>query len=136
MQDSPVVLVVEDDPQMQALIEVALNEGGFSCMIAASGEEAKDLFQDEVGKYRALLTDINLSRTLDGWEVARHARRLNPDIPVIYMTGDAADQWASSGVPHSIILSKPFAPSQVVIAVAQLLNISASPNSAVQTGEA
>ncbi len=136
MHGSPMVLVVEDDPQIQVLIEAALNEGGFGCVITASGEEATNLLQEEAGNYRALLTDINLSRTMDGWEAARRARKLKPDIPVIYVTGGSSDQWASSGVPHSIILNKPLAPCQVVTAVVQLLNTNASPSPVVQSGEA
>jgi len=46
----------------------------------------------------------------------------NSELPVVYMTGDCGDQWASCGVPNSVLLSKPFAPSQVTTAVAQLLN--------------
>ena len=72
--------------------------------------------------YRALITDINLLGRFDGWEVAKRARQINPDIPVIYMTGAAAEDWASRGVPNSLLLQKPFAPAQIVIAVAQMLN--------------
>ena len=132
MHGSPMVLVVEDDPQIQVLIEAALDQGGFGCLIVASGEEATNLLREEAGKYCAILTDINLSLTMDGWEAARRARKLKPDMPVIYMTGDSADQWASSGVSHSIILNKPFAPYQVVTAVAQLLDASAAPSPVVQ----
>jgi len=69
-----------------------------------------------------LITDINLPGKLSGWEAAKRARELNPDIPVIYMTGAAADDWASRGVPNSLLLQKPFAPAQIVTAVAQMLN--------------
>jgi CheY-like chemotaxis protein len=69
-----------------------------------------------------VITDINLRGRLTGWDVAKRARELDPAIPVIYMTGDAADQWASLGVPNSLLLNKPFAPAQIVTAVAQLLN--------------
>jgi CheY-like chemotaxis protein len=70
------------------------------------------------------VTDINLSRDkLSGWEVARRAREINPDFPVIYMSGDNAEDWASKGVPHSIMLAKPFASAQLVTAVSQLLNV-------------
>ncbi len=135
MQDSPMILVVEDDGQVQVLVEEAINEGGFRCVIAATGEEAKTLLIQGTGKYRALITDINLGRGIDGWEVGRNARELNPDIAVIYMTGDSAEKWTSSGVPHSIILSKPFAAAQVVTAVAQHLNTSDASNGAAQTGQ-
>jgi hypothetical protein len=47
---------------------------------------------------------------------------MDPEFPVFYMTGDSADEWASNGVPNSILLTKPFAPAQLVTAVSQLLN--------------
>ncbi len=59
---------------------------------------------------------------MNGWEVARRLREVDPEFPVVYMTGAAADQWASQGVPKSILLQKPFAPAQLVTAVSQLLN--------------
>jgi CheY-like chemotaxis protein len=72
--------------------------------------------------YRALATDINLKGMMNGWEVAKQAREIDPGFPVVYMTGAAADQWGSHGVPNSILLRKPFAPRQLVTAVSQLLN--------------
>jgi CheY-like chemotaxis protein len=90
--------------------------------MTASGEEAVALLEGDKAKYRALLTDVHLAGTLTGWDLAKHARELNPDIPVIYMTGAGADQHPSHGVPNSLLLNKPFAPAQVVTAVSQLLN--------------
>ena len=117
-----IVLVIEDDRLVQGMIEEALEEGGFKTEATSSGEEAVTLLQAQHERYRALITDINLSGRLDGWEVAKRARELVPEIPVIYMTGAAADQWPSHGVPNSLLLNKPFAPAQIVTAVAQLLN--------------
>jgi DNA-binding response OmpR family regulator len=117
-----IVLVVEDDQLIQGMVEEALTEGGFQSSIAATGEEAVTLLQSDREKYRALVTDINLLGRLEGWEVARRAREINPEMPVVYMTGGAAEQWASRGVPNSILLNKPFAPAQLVTAVSQLLN--------------
>ena len=119
----PAILVVEDDHLIQFVVEEALKEGGFETIVASSGEQAAELLDSAEGKYRALVTDINLGREkLDGWEVARHAREIDPAFPVVYMSGDSAEDWASKGVPNSIMLAKPFAPAQLVTAVAQLLN--------------
>jgi two-component system cell cycle response regulator CpdR len=68
------------------------------------------------------VTDINLVGQLDGWEVARAARENEPAMPVIYMTGTHGEEWASKGVPNSVLLAKPFAPAQLVTAIANLLN--------------
>ncbi len=122
MQGLPVVLVAEDDQFVQGTVEEALTEGGFEIALAATGEEAITLLKGNHTEYRALVTDINLAGKLDGWDVARAAREIDPAFPVIYMTGAAADEWASKGVPNSILLAKPFAPAQLVTAVSQLLN--------------
>jgi CheY-like chemotaxis protein len=123
LDDVVVILVVEDDQAIQSVIEEALSDGGFEIAIAASGEQAVELLSAANSQFRAVVTDINLGRDrMDGWDVARHARESKPDMPIVYMTGDSADEWASKGVPNSVLLTKPFAPVQLVTAVAQLLN--------------
>jgi len=123
LPELPVILVVEDEDLVQALVKDALREAGFELEVVASAEEAIGLLKDN-HNYRALVTDINLAGGLDGWEVAKHAREIDPGFAVVYMTGAAADQWASRGVPNSILLTKPFAPAQLVTAVSNLLNTS------------
>jgi CheY-like chemotaxis protein len=118
----PIILVVEDDQLIQSLVQETLDDGGFESAIAASGEEAVTLIKGHKGKYRALVTDINLRGEMDGWEVAQHAREIEPDFPVVYMSGAAAADWTSKGVPNSIMLAKPFAPAQLLTAVSNLLN--------------
>jgi DNA-binding response OmpR family regulator len=59
---------------------------------------------------------------MDGWEVARRAREIDLEFPVVYMTAANAHEWSSLGVPNRILLSKPFAPAQVIIAISYLLN--------------
>jgi CheY-like chemotaxis protein len=120
--DVLVILVVEDDQLVQNLVEQTLSDGGFEPGIATSGEEAVTLLKGHNDKYRALVTDINLQGKMDGWEVAQHAREIDPEFPVVYMSGTAAADWASKGVPNSIMLSKPFAPAQLLTAVSNLLN--------------
>jgi CheY-like chemotaxis protein len=104
----PIILVVEDEVLIQSLVEETLIDGGFEPVIATSGEEAVALLTAHNGKYRALVTDINLNGKMDGWEVAQHAREIEPEFPIVYMSGAAAADWTSKGVPNSVMLSKPF----------------------------
>jgi CheY-like chemotaxis protein len=98
----PVILVVEDDRLVQTVVEDSLTEGGFEIVLASSGENAVELLDTSQGKYRALVTDINLGRGgIDGWDVAKHAREIDPNVPVIYMSGKDASEWASKGVTVS-----------------------------------
>ena len=117
------ILVVEDDALLHGMIEEALTDGGFEVAIAPSGEEAMTLLTGLKGKYVALVTDINLSAKIDGWQVAKHARQIDSQFPVVYMTGASADDWGANGVPNSVLLTKPFAPAQLITAVSQLLNV-------------
>jgi len=121
------ILVVEDDQPVQATVEDALSDGGFESSLTASGEEAIGLLQGGRSQFRAVVTDINLLGKIGGWEVARTAREIDPTMPVIYMTGSHAEDWASKGVPNSIMLAKPFAPAQLVTAISNLLNTGAPP---------
>jgi DNA-binding response OmpR family regulator len=125
LEDQLVILVIEDDPPIQLVVEDALTDGGFEPAIAPSGEEAVTLLKGNKSKYRALVTDISLRGRLDGWEVARQAREIDPAFPILYITAAHANQWASHGVPNSVLLTKPFAPTQLVTAVSQLLNTGA-----------
>lgn len=127
MVDEVRILVVEDDQLIQTIVEEALADGGFESALTASGEEAITLLQGDESKFRAVVTDINLMGRLDGWEVARAARETDPTMPVIYMTGTNGEEWASRGVPNSVLLAKPFAPAQLVTAISNLLNTVSPP---------
>jgi DNA-binding response OmpR family regulator len=121
MEEALVILVVDDDQSIQSIVEEALSDGGFEPAIASSGEEALSLLG--ANKYRVLVIDTSLGKDrIRGWDVARRARAVNPALPVVYITGATADEWAIQGVPNSILLTKPFAPAQLVTAVSQLLN--------------
>ncbi|WP_298261834.1 response regulator [Bradyrhizobium sp.] len=118
----PNILVIEDDVQIQTTIESALEDEGLHPAIAATGEEAVTLLRSDLGDYRALVVDIKLLGRIDGWEVARAARRVDPNVPVVYITGAAADRWETQGVPSSVLLKKPFAPADLVTVIQQLLD--------------
>jgi len=82
LPELPVILVVEDEDLVQALVEDALREAGLELEVVASAEEAIGLLKDN-HNYRALVTDINLAGGLDGWEVAKHAREIDPGFAVV-----------------------------------------------------
>jgi CheY-like chemotaxis protein len=69
-----------------------------------------------------VLTDIRVGQAPDGWQVARRARELVPDMPVVYISGDSAHEWSAKGVPNSIMVTKPFVGAQIITAISTLLN--------------
>jgi CheY-like chemotaxis protein len=126
MEPAVVVLIAEDEAAIRDILKLSFEDGGFSVILASSGEEAIAAMEADRG-LRALITDIKLGSKVTGWDVARHGRELNPDLPVVYVTGSEGHDWASLGVPNSVLIEKPFAPAQVLTAVSQLLNIGNTP---------
>jgi len=105
--DVPTVLLVED--VIQCVAEDSLSDAGLSPTVVASAEEALGLLEEAEPQYRALITDIDLGRQqMDGWQ-------------------RGAANWRSLGVPKSVLVTKPFAPAQLVNAVWRLLNAGAAP---------
>jgi CheY-like chemotaxis protein len=130
MDSSVLILLVEDDPGIQDLLFDTLEEAGFEVVQASNAAQAINIL-NEKGDIRAIVTDIDFGDSkLTGWDVARQARELLKDLPVVYMTGASADDWGSKGVPNSVLINKPFAPVQVVTAVSQLLNAGNTPDAA------
>ncbi|MCO5732851.1 response regulator [Rhizobium sp. SSA_523] len=120
--DVQIVLVAEDDPILRMEIEDILEEAGFQAKVTIDASEALATLEAASENFCALLTDIRMPNEGEGWGVARFARELQPSLPIIYMTGDSAEHWRAQGVPGSILLQKPFAPAQLITALAGLLN--------------
>ncbi len=123
---SVLVLIAEDEAEIRDILQDSFEEGGFDVFLVSTGEEAISALDNQGEALRALVTDINLGGDATGWDVARHSRQTRPDMPVVYMTGTEGADWPSLGVPNSILITKPFAPSQVLTAVSQLLNAAAT----------
>lgn len=112
-------LVADDEAIIALLVETALADAGFCVTGAESGVAALSALG--LGKrFDLLVTDIRLGSGPQGWAVAVRARELNPEIRVIYITGDSMGDWAANGVPCSVVLSKPFESSQIVQAAEDL----------------
>ncbi|MBV9392826.1 MAG: response regulator [Methylobacteriaceae bacterium] len=127
MQGSAVlILVVEDDPAAGEELKRALEAAGFRVMLVESGEKATSAFDENAGEIGGLVADVRLGGNVSGWDVARHAREVDQDLPVVYVTGFDVEDWASQGVPKSMLVQKPFAPVQIITAISSLLNVSSS----------
>jgi DNA-binding response OmpR family regulator len=127
MQGSAVlILVVEDDRAAGDELKRALEEAGFRVLLIESGEKATSTFDENAGEIGGLVADVKLGGNVSGWDVARHAREVDQDLPVVYVTGFYVEDWASQGVPKSILVQKPFAPAQIITAISSLLNVSSN----------
>ena len=117
----PLVLLADDELLVRDLVQDGLEEAGYEVVAASTGAEALEALAAQ-RDFVAIVTDINFGAPPDGWAVAMHAREARPQVAVVYMTGDSAHEWSAHGVPQSVIITKPFSPFQVAVAVGTLLN--------------
>lgn len=115
------ILIAEDEWLIAVLIEEALVEAGYQVQLATNGDKAAEHLLKSPNEFDILLTDIRMPGSTSGWDLARRARELNADLPVIYMTGDSFAAWKREGVAGSLIFQKPVSMRSLVNAVAELL---------------
>lgn len=117
----PVVLLVEDEPLVLLVAQDALEAGGYTVLPVQLASEALSVLDIRIGELSGLVTDIRLNGSTDGWEVARRARELRADLPIVYATGDSAADWPVKGVPNSVVIQKPYAGAQLLTAISTLI---------------
>lgn len=114
------ILLVEDEFLVRLTLVEALTEEGFRVIEAATGDEAAALLESEPS-IRLLMTDIQLPGSLDGRALAKRVRALQPDLPVIFMTG--RPEMIGPPVPgqRELFVAKPYLPLEICAAAHRLL---------------
>ena len=84
------VLVVEDDRIIREDIVTDLRQEGWAVLEAATGVGALQALH-EAEDVDLLITDIGLADALTGWDVAEAFRTSHPEVPVIYASGNPAN---------------------------------------------
>jgi two-component system, OmpR family, response regulator len=103
------VLVVEDEPAIGSLLELALTPHGFTVWTATGGREALELFRQHADEISLALLDVQMPG-LDGPETFRALRALRPDLICCFMSGSTGDYTAQSllELGATKVFSKPF----------------------------
>ena len=101
------VLLVEDEALISMLVSDWLSELGFDVHEARTAGEALD-YLDAGNAVDVLFTDINLPGGMTGAELARKARALKPELPVVYASGRYRGDDLDDLVPDSAFMPKPY----------------------------
>jgi CheY-like chemotaxis protein len=109
------ILLVEDEFLIAEWVAEAFSEQGFAVHAASNARDA--LRHLAAAPVDVLFTDINLPAGMDGVALARRARQLLPELPVVYASARVAALEPHERVPGAIFVHKPYEP----IAVGRLL---------------
>ena len=110
------VLLVDDEPAQRDACARILGGAGYAVCLAGSGEEALDRLAERA--FDVVATDIGLPG-LDGLGVLRAVRDIDPDLPVLLITGAPSVQTATMAVQSRAVgyLAKPFEPPELLAEV-------------------
>jgi DNA-binding response OmpR family regulator len=103
-------LVIDDDPDVRALLCFALDQQGIHASEAEDGQSALALL--EADRFDVLITDVCLPPPMNGIETVRRARKLSPTLRSLFISGAAP-----ATQDHPILddfVSKPFKIDEVV----------------------
>jgi DNA-binding response OmpR family regulator len=105
------VLLVEDEILINEWVAQSLSEQGFAVQAVTNADDALGLLASDT--IDVLFTDINLPGSMDGAALARRAREMLPNLPVIYASARATMLAPDARVPGAIIVPKPYKPELV-----------------------
>jgi PAS domain S-box-containing protein len=110
------ILAVDDERDIRDASERILSRMGFPCVTAKRGEEALQVFKE--AHPAIVLLDLKMPG-MDGMEVLKRLRELDPAILVIVITGYATVETAIEAMKQGAydFISKPFEPDQLRIVV-------------------
>lgn len=103
------ILLVEDQQQVRATLQRALQSRGFAVLAVESAAQAQDLI--DTMRVDLLLTDVSLSGYIDGFALAEWVRASWPRMPIVIISGlELSDPpaWLRED-PRIRLLPKPFA---------------------------
>lgn len=117
------VLIVDDEESIRTMIAQMVQKLGFDLEMAPDGREAVELFRKDPKKYDLVLMDLTMPH-MNGELAFAKMRNVNPDIPIVLMSGFNEEQASSrfKGKGLSGFLEKPFNFAKLIELVNRVLN--------------
>lgn len=114
------VLVAEDNPMNQKIIEILIKTRGWDYYIAADGEIAVKQFKDN--HYDVVLMDINMPN-MNGFDATLKIRETDKMVPIIAITAftDRTFRQKSAEVGMNYFICKPYRKDELFNAIAHCL---------------
>lgn len=115
-----VVLITDDDPSIRWTLSVLLKSEGFQTLEADGGPAALQFVRE--GQADVLLLDLVMPG-MNGLEVLKSVRALDPELPIILITGHGTADTAVEAGNHAVdgFLTKPFKNDEVALGVRMAL---------------
>jgi CheY-like chemotaxis protein len=116
----PLVLLVEDEPLVRMVNLEVLQEAGFRVIDANDADEAFEILKRRSDQVRAVLTDVDMPGSMNGFEFARLVSQGWPAIGVLVISGKTSP--GPRDLPkHGMFLAKPYGTEEMIEALKRLI---------------
>lgn len=118
--NTPKILIVDDEQSIRTLLEYNLIQAGYETVMAIDGEEAIEKVEQE--KPDLILLDLMIPK-IDGIEVCKLLRKRHINIPIIMLTAksEELDKVLGLEIGADDYMTKPFSPREVMARVKAVL---------------
>lgn len=122
-QGTEMILLVEDEDQVRAILKHILEGQGYHVLSASNGEEAFSISQDLERDIKLMITDVVMPQ-MSGRELAERVLAVRPNLPVLFMSGYTDDAIVRHGLLDEKLnfLQKPFDLAGVARKVREVLD--------------
>jgi PAS domain S-box-containing protein len=120
---SETILLVEDEPQIRAVLVRGLEAQGYNILVAGNGAEALELSRRTEEPIHLVLTDVVMP-LMNGPDLARALAGERPDTNVMFMSGYTDQAMGESGAiePGITFIAKPFTVAELALKVRETLD--------------
>jgi DNA-binding response OmpR family regulator len=120
MSTNSKILIIEDEESLAKGLEYNLVDEGYEVDWAENGKEGLDMFNST--NYDIIILDIMLP-FLDGFEVAKNMKQVDPQIPILILTARTSDRDKISGLEHGAddYMTKPFNLDELILRIRGML---------------
>jgi len=123
LQGAGTILVADDEEGIRALVSNVLGDAGYTVELAEDGQQAVERLRVLGDDVRLILLDLTMPE-LGGAEAATELRRMQPNTPIVAMSGygdiEVLQQFSEAGVDE--FLPKPFTPEELAAKVRDVLS--------------
>ena len=116
------ILLVENEPAMRDAVRRILQRAGYTVLLADNSDQALEVLRAPGCSCELLLTGV-IMPGMWGDELATRARRLVPELPILFMSGHSERSMRRGRAPApGPVLTKPFGEQQLLRQVANLID--------------
>ena len=114
------VLLVEDEPRVRSQARRLLQRSGYEVIEASDGAEGRRVFAERQGEVKVVVTDVVMPM-IGGVEMVSTLRAIQPQLPVVFVSGYTAEDQDLPLDDRTAFLTKPYTIDSLCDAIATVV---------------